>query len=111
MELPSAILAQAVESLSSLPGVGKRSALRYALHLLKAPEDEVLRFAESLRRLKSDIHYCRICHCVSDSEICPICSSPKRVQNIICVVENVQDVMAACGMLSTKRMKTEKTNE
>lgn len=94
MELPSAILAQAVESLSSLPGVGKRSALRYALHLLKAPEDEVLRFAESLRRLKSDIHYCRICHCVSDSEICPICSSPKRVQNIICVVENVQDVMA-----------------
>ena len=94
MELPSAILAQAVESLSSLPGVGKRSALRYALHLLKEPEDEVLRFAESIRRLKSDIHYCHICHCVSDSDTCPICSSPKRVQNIICVVENVQDVMA-----------------
>lgn len=94
MKLPSAILAQAVESLSSLPGVGKRSALRYALHLLKEPEDEVLRFAESIRRLKSDIHYCHICHCVSDSDTCPICSSPKRVQNIICVVENVQDVMA-----------------
>lgn len=94
MELPSAILSQAVESLASLPGVGKRTALRYALHLLKSSDEEVLRLSESVRRLKSDIRYCKICGCLSDEELCPICSSPKRVQGIICVVENVQDVMA-----------------
>lgn len=94
MQLPSTTLAQAVEALSSLPGVGKRSALRFALHLLKQPTEEVLLLSESVRRLATDVHYCRICHCISDEELCPICSSPKRVQSIICVVENVQDVMA-----------------
>lgn len=94
MELPSAILAQAVEALSSLPGVGRRTALRYALHLLKASDEEVMRLSEGVRRLKSDIRYCKICGCLSDEELCPICSSPKRVHSIICVVENVQDVMA-----------------
>lgn len=94
MELPSAILAQAVEALSSLPGVGKRTALRYALHLLNSSDEEVLRLTEGVRRLKSDIHYCKICGCLSDEELCPICSSQKRLQSIICVVENVQDVMA-----------------
>lgn len=94
MELPSMLLSQAVEALSTLPGVGKRSALRYALFLLKQPDDEVLRLSEALRRLKSDIHYCKLCHCISDTEVCPICSNPKRNQNIICVVENIQDVMA-----------------
>lgn len=94
MELPSTILSQAVEALSTLPGVGKRSALRYALHLLKEPDEEVLHLAEALSRLKTDVKYCRRCHCISDSDLCPICSSNKRLQNIICVVENVQDVMA-----------------
>lgn len=94
MQLPSTTLAQAVEALSSLPGVGKRSALRFALHLLKQPTDEVLQLSEAIRRLTTDIHYCRICHSISDEELCPICSSPKRVQSIVCVVENIQDVMA-----------------
>lgn len=94
MELPSKILEQAVEALSSLPGVGKRSALRYALHLLQSSEMEMVNFVESISRLKTDIHYCSRCHCISDTPICPICSNPKRQQDLICVVENIQDVMA-----------------
>ena len=94
MELPSTTLTKAVEALSTLPGVGKRSALRFALHLLKQPESEVLQLSDAIQRLTTDIHYCHICHSISDSDICPICSSPKRVQSIVCVVENIQDVMA-----------------
>ncbi len=94
MNLPSKILEQAVEQLSSLPGVGKRSALRYALHLMKQDELKVRDLSESLLRLKTDLHRCRYCHNVSDAEVCPICSSEKRQRGIVCVVENVQDVMA-----------------
>ena len=94
MELPSKILEQAVEALASLPGVGKRSALRYALHLLNATEEEVLVFTQAVSRLKTDIHHCSRCHCVSDTSVCPICSSPKRQRHLICVVANIQDVMA-----------------
>lgn len=94
MELPSKILEQAVDALSSLPGVGKRSALRYALHLLKSTDTEVMDFTNAISRLKTDIHHCSRCHCVSDTPVCPICSSTKRQQDIICVVENIQDVMA-----------------
>lgn len=94
MELPSKILQEAVEQLSSLPGVGKRSALRYALHLLKEDELKVRDLSEALLRLKTDLHRCRYCHNVSDTEVCPICSSEKRQRGIVCVVENVQDVMA-----------------
>ncbi|MBO4599608.1 MAG: recombination protein RecR [Bacteroidales bacterium] len=94
MELPSTTLTQAVEALATLPGVGRRSALRFALHLLRQPENEVLHLSEAIRRLTTDVHYCNICHCISDTETCPICSSPKRVQSIVCVVENIQDVMA-----------------
>lgn len=94
MDLPSKILEQAVNELSSLPGVGKRSALRFALHLLQSTESEVEDFTSSIARLKSDIHYCSRCHCISDTPVCPICANPKRQQNILCVVENIQDVMA-----------------
>lgn len=94
MELPSTTLSKAVEVLSSLPGVGKRTALRFALHLLKQPPQEVVDMADAIHRLTTDVHYCRICHSISDSDLCPICSSPKRVQSIVCVVENIQDVMA-----------------
>ena len=94
MTLPSRILEQAVEQLSTLPGVGKRSALRYALHLMKQEEPAVRDLSESLLRLKTDLHRCRYCHNVSDTEVCPICSSEKRQRGIVCVVENVQDVMA-----------------
>lgn len=94
MELPSNTLAKAVETLSSLPGVGKRSALRFALHLLNQPPEEVQELADSISKLTTDIKYCRICHSISDEDLCPICSSPKRNQSIVCVVENIQDVMA-----------------
>ena len=94
MNLPSKILEEAVEQLASLPGVGKRSALRYALFLMGQDEMKVRDLSESLLRLKTDLHHCRYCHNVSDTEICPICSSEKRQRGIVCVVENVQDVMA-----------------
>lgn len=94
MNLPSKILEQAVEQLSTLPGVGKRSALRYALHLMREDELKVRDLSESLLRLKTDLHHCRYCHNVSDTEVCPICSSEKRERGVVCVVENVQDVMA-----------------
>ena len=94
MNLPSKILEEVVEQLSTLPGVGKRSALRYALHLMREDELKVRDLSESLLRLKTDLHRCRYCHNVSDTEVCPICSSEKRQRGVVCVVENVQDVMA-----------------
>lgn len=94
MELPSKILQEAVDQLATLPGVGKRSALRYALHLLGQEENAVRDLSDSLMRLKTDLHHCRHCHNVSDTEICPICASQKRQRGIVCVVENIQDVMA-----------------
>lgn len=94
MTLPSKILEEAVEQLASLPGVGKRSALRYALFLMNEEEAKVRDLSEALMHLKTHLHHCRHCHNVSDTEVCPICSSEKRQRGIICVVENVQDVMA-----------------
>ena len=94
MDLPSNKLQQAVDQLASLPGVGKRSALRFALHLMRQDEARFADFVASVSALKTDVHLCRRCHCVSDTELCPICSSPKRQHGIICVVENIQDVLA-----------------
>ena len=94
MELPSKILEQAVEQLGTLPGVGKRTALRYALHLLRQDELEVRDMCDAILRLKTDLHRCRCCHNVCDTEVCPLCSSDKRQRGLVCVVENVQDVMA-----------------
>ncbi|KWW29342.1 MAG: recombination protein RecR [bacterium P3] len=92
--LPSVILEDAVRQLSRLPGVGSRSALRYALHLQRCSEAEVRDFADAVLRLKTHLHECRHCHNISDTEVCPVCSSPKRQRNIVCVVENIQEVMA-----------------
>jgi len=83
-----------VEQLSGLPGVGKRSALRYALFLMNEEEVKVRELSESLMHLKTHLHRCRHCHNVSDTEVCPICASEKRQRGLVCVVENVQDVMA-----------------
>lgn len=94
MELPSTTLQRAVDQLSRLPGIGKRSALRFALHLMQMSETEVNDFADAVARLKTDVHHCRLCHNVSDTEVCPICSNPKRQRNTVCVVENIQEVMA-----------------
>lgn len=94
MDLPSKILQDAVDQLATLPGVGKRSALRYALDLLCRDENQVRDLSEALVRLKTNLYHCRYCHNLSDTEVCPICSSEKRQKGIICVVENIQDVMA-----------------
>ena len=94
MEIPSKILQEAVDQLATLPGVGKRSALRYALHLVRSDESTVRDISQALLRLKTDLHRCRYCHNLSDTEVCPICASEKRQKGIVCVVENIQDVMA-----------------
>ena len=91
---PSKLLENAVQAIGSLPGVGKRSALRLALHLLRQPEESVHHFADSIVRLRDEAKYCRECSMISDEEICPICSDKSRDRRTICVVENVRDVMS-----------------
>lgn len=91
---PSKVLQDAVEAIGSLPGVGSRSALRLALHLLRQPSETIHRFADSVGRLADDIHYCRICSMICDGEICPVCSDRTRDRNVICVVESIRDVMS-----------------
>ena len=93
-EYPSIVLEQAVNQMASLPGVGRRTALRLVLHLLRRSDEEVEAFAGAFLRLKKDVVYCRECHNISDTELCPICGSPRRDHSTICVVENVQDVMS-----------------
>ena len=93
-EYPSKTLQQAVEAISSLPGVGSRSALRLALHLLKQPKESIRHFADSVAALADDIHYCSECSMVSDGERCGICSDSSRDHGTICVVESVRDVMS-----------------
>ena len=83
-----------MNQLASLPGVGRRTALRLVLHLLRQSDQEVETFASAFARLKKEIIYCRVCHNISDSELCPICASTRRDHSTICVVENVQDVMS-----------------
>lgn len=94
MNFSSKLLEQAVEEFGKLPGVGKKTALRLVLHLLKQSDAEVGRFTESLDKLKHDIKYCRACFNISDSDQCEICSSLKRDKGILCVVEDTRDVMA-----------------
>ena len=93
-DYPSVILEQAVNQMASLPGVGRRTALRLVLHLLRQPEADVEAFSNAFTRLKKEVVYCRECHNISDTEICPICGSVRRDHATICVVENVQDVMS-----------------
>ena len=93
-EYPSIVLEQAVNQMTSLPGVGRRTALRLVLHLLRRSDEGVEAFAGSFLRLKKDVVYCRECYNLSDTELCPICSSARRDHATICVVENVQDVMS-----------------
>ena len=80
--------------MASLPGVGRRTALRLVLHLLRQSDQDVESFASSFTRLKKEVLYCRECHNISDSELCPICASTRRDRTTVCVVENVQDVMS-----------------
>lgn len=92
--IPSKLLEDAVEAISSLPGVGRRSAMRLALHLLKQPQENVHHFAQAIVNLRDDVKYCRECRMISDDEVCSICSDHTRDRHIICVVESVRDVMS-----------------
>lgn len=91
---PSVLLEQAVNELSKLPTVGRKSALRLALHLLKQDEVEVENFANAVLRLRHEVKHCSVCHNISDADICQICANPSRKAAQICVVENIRDVMA-----------------
>ena len=93
-EYPSKLLENAVNEFSSLPGIGRKTAFRLVMNLLKRDSEEVKRFGESIIRLHREIHYCKLCHNISDSETCSICSDEKRDRSLVCVVENIQDVMA-----------------
>ena len=91
---PSVLLDDAVEAISSLPGVGKKGALRLALHLLKQPQENVHHFASAVNRLRDEVKYCRECSMISDGDVCSICSDRSRDHRTICVVESVRDVMS-----------------
>lgn len=91
---PSALLTEAVEAISSLPGVGRRSALRLALHLVKQPAENVHHFTRAIDRLRDEVCYCSRCRMISDQELCSICSDRSRDQRTLCVVESVRDVMS-----------------
>ena len=91
---PSILLSDAVEQMATLPGIGRKTALRLVLHLLRQPNQDVEAFAGALTRLKQEVKYCRVCHTISDQEVCPICQSHSRDKHTVCVVENVQDVMS-----------------
>ena len=91
---PSKLLEEAVDAISSLPGVGRRSALRLALHLLKQPQENVHHFTSAINHLRDDVRYCRECMMISDNDVCAICSDRTRDRRTICVVESVRDVMS-----------------
>lgn len=91
---PSVLLEEAVDAISSLPGVGRKGALRLALHLLKQPQENVRHFASAVSRLRDEVKYCRECSMISDGDVCSICSDRSRDHRTICVVESVRDVMS-----------------
>ena len=91
---PSALLEKAVSEFSKLPGIGRKSALRLVLNMLRRDVTDVDEFCNSIKTLKHDVKYCSVCHNISDTDVCPICSDTRRDASTICVVENIQDVMA-----------------
>lgn len=93
-EFSSLLLENAITELSKLPGVGRKTALRLALHLLRQDETVAVQLADSISRMRKEIKYCKVCHNISENDTCPICSNPARDSSVICVVENVQDVLS-----------------
>ena len=94
MDFSSKLLENAVNEVSRLPGIGKRTALRLVLHLLKQPKENTKYLAEALTKLRNDVKSCNKCHNISDTILCEICSNPNRNESIVCVVEDIRDVMA-----------------
>ncbi len=94
MEFSSKLLEKAVNEMSQLPGIGKRTALRLVLHLLKQPNEQTVFLSQALTNMREDVKFCESCHNISDIEICEICSNTKRDHQLICVVEDIRDVMA-----------------
>jgi len=94
MQLPSSLLENAVAQFAKLPGIGKKTALRLVLHLLKQDVNDVQHFGETIARMRRDIKFCQRCHNISDGDICSICANSMRNQKLICVVENIRDVIA-----------------
>ncbi|SFU32908.1 DNA replication and repair protein RecR [Pustulibacterium marinum] len=94
MDFSSKLLENAVEEMSQLPGIGKRTALRLVLHLLKQPENQTEKLVSALHNMRSDVKFCKKCFNISDTDICEICANPKREENVVCVVEDIRDVMA-----------------
>ncbi|QIE59007.1 recombination protein RecR [Rasiella rasia] len=94
MEFSSKLLENAVNEMSQLPGIGKRTALRLVLHLLKQSENQTVTLAESLRKMREEVNFCSNCHNISDTKLCEICANPNRNEALVCVVEDIRDVMA-----------------
>ncbi len=90
----SALLEKAVGEFAKLPGIGRKTALRLVLYMLRRSDEEVEQFTDAISKMKHEVKYCKVCHNISDTEVCPICSDPRRDASTICVVENVQDVLA-----------------
>ena len=93
-QYPSRLLENAVSQFSRLPGIGRKTALRLVLHLLRQDTDDVEQLASALTTMKREVKRCNVCHNISDQDVCPICSDPRRDRSTVCVVENIQDVMA-----------------
>lgn len=93
-QYPSKLLEHAVQELTRLPGVGRKTALRFALYLLSQSKDTVHSFSDSLTHLRDDVKHCKVCHNISDTEVCDICANPQRDKSTICVVENIHSVMS-----------------
>lgn len=102
MEFSSKLLENAVNEISQLPGIGKRTALRLALHLLKQPKEQTAHLTQALSHMREDLKFCKSCHNISDVELCEICSNPLRTDDIVCVVEDIRDVMAIENTASHK---------
>ncbi len=94
MEFSSKLLERAVNEMSQLPGIGKRTALRLILHMLRQPKEQTMMLSEALQAMRNEVKFCESCHNISDQNLCEICTSPNRNKKIICVVEDIKDVMA-----------------
>ncbi len=93
-QYPSRLLERSVQEFAKLPGIGRKTALRLVLHLLRQSQNDVEQFVTALSTMKREIKFCRVCHNISDEEVCPICRDKHRDASVVCVVENIQDVMA-----------------